>query len=365
MRKKWGLVLVCIGLVLFICPAAEAKDESGAKTVIVDCEKGDSINEALEEKADELVIEIVGTCQEDVVIERNNVTLRGAGSGATVVAASSTAIYLDRVSRVSLENLSAQGGIEGPGDIGGAGVAVVLSTGVSVSDLVVELGQSKGMIVAGSEVIISDSDFRDNNGYGLQGNASKLFFLGGEVELSGNSYEGLLLSFQSSLISVASVRANGNGDGGIMLGENSSASLIGPVEVTGNDVAGIGAESGSVLGLSDVEAYGNENGLVAMTGGQIHIAEDGGAYVHDNTLTGLTAVDDGFFEFTGTVESNGTFGVYLDAGSATFRNSTILGNTWLDVYGRCGNKIVLIGGEVPWGTIVILPHGGDICGRPL
>ena len=333
-----GLVLGCAVLVLLTCFVAEAKDQSGAKTILVDCDKGQTISKALEKKADELIIEISGTCQEDVVIERNNLTLRGVMPGATVVAASSSAIFLDRVSRVSIEDLTVQGGIEGPGEIGGAGVFVWLSTAVSVSGLVVEQGQSKGMTVLGSEVIISDSVFRNNNGYGLQGNQSSLVFLGGEVDLIDNLYEGLLLSFQSRLISAAAIHANGNGEHGIALGQHSSATLY-VVEVTGNDLAGIIVDQGSVLVLGDVEASENENGMMAMNGGQIHIAEeDGAANIHDNTNSGLSATDGGFIEFFGTVNSNGTDGVYLHGSSATFHVSTIQGNSSSDVVLLFGSR---------------------------
>jgi len=320
-----GLVLGCAVLVLLTCFAAEAQDGSGVKTILVDCDKGQTIGKALEKKADELIIEISGTCQEEVVIGRNNVTLRGVMPGATVVAVSSTAIFLDRVSRVSIEDLTVQGGIEGPGEIGGAGVIVYLSTAVSVSGLVVEQGQSKGMTVLGSEVIISDTVFQNNQGYGLQGNQSSLVFLGGGVDFINNKYEGLLLSFQSRLLSLAAIHANDNGESGIALGNHSSATLY-VVEVTENDLAGIMVTHGSVLVLGDVEASWNENGMMAMNGGQIHI-EDGGANVHDNTLTGLSATDGGFFEFYGTVNSNGTDGVYLHGSSATFHDVTIQGNT--------------------------------------
>ena len=326
-----GLGLGCAVLVLLTCFAAEAKDGSGVKTILVDCDKGQTIGKALEKKAYALIIEISGTCQEEVVIERNNVTLRGIMPGATVVAASSSAIFLDRVSRVSIENLSVQGGTEE------AGVLVWQSTGISVSDLVVEEGESKGMTVVGSTVTITDSVFRNNNGYGLQGNASSLIFLGSEVELNDNEYEGLLLSFQSDLISLAAIRANGNHDG-IWVELNSSAAVLGPVEVTGNVMAGISVENGSVLRLSDVEAYENDNGMMAMTGGQILIEKDGWANVHDNTLSGLLATDGGFFEFYGTVNSNGANGVYLHGSSATFHDSTIQGNSSSDVVLLFGSR---------------------------
>jgi hypothetical protein len=335
-------------------------------TVAVNCSAAESINEALERKADELIVEITGSCHEDVVIERNNVTLRGVMPGAAVVAASSTAIFLDRVSRVSLENLSVQGGVEGPGEIGGAGILVWLSTAVSVSDLVVEQGQSKGMLVLGSTVIISDSAFRNNNGYGLQGVLSSLAFLGSEVDLSDNQYEGLLLSGQSKLASLAAIRANGNGDGGIVLWQNSSASLLGSVEVAGNDVAGIKADTGSVLDLGDVEASENENGLMAIGGGRIHI-EDGEANVHENTNSGLTATEGGFFEFHGTVNLNGTDGVYLHGSSATIHDSTIQGNSLSDFVLLFGSRVDFEGANTV-GTVVcdetVLVEGDVSCPVP-
>lgn len=50
---------------------------SAVKTVRVDCDKGESVNEALAKSEQELVIEISGMCQEIVVVDRGNVTLRG------------------------------------------------------------------------------------------------------------------------------------------------------------------------------------------------------------------------------------------------------------------------------------------------
>ena len=78
MRSRSWCVFMGVGLVLLFCFGAEAKDESGVKTILVDCDKGDSINKALGEKADELIIKIKGMCQEHVVIERDNVTLLGS-----------------------------------------------------------------------------------------------------------------------------------------------------------------------------------------------------------------------------------------------------------------------------------------------
>jgi hypothetical protein len=52
--------------------------EPKVRTVRVDCFKGKSINKALKKhKNDELIIELDGICDEDVLVQRDNVTLRG------------------------------------------------------------------------------------------------------------------------------------------------------------------------------------------------------------------------------------------------------------------------------------------------
>jgi hypothetical protein len=92
-------------------------------------------------------------------------------------------------------------------------------------------------------------------------------------------------------------------------------------------VVGIGVQDGSVLVLWDAEVSENENGMMATNGGRIRIDHRGEANVHDNDFTGLSATGGGFIEFYGTVEENGTDGVYLHGSSATFHNVTIQGNT--------------------------------------
>lgn len=57
---------------------AGAAFAGSTKTVTVDCSKGQSINAALDDKSEELVVEVEGFCHEKVVIRRSGVTLRGS-----------------------------------------------------------------------------------------------------------------------------------------------------------------------------------------------------------------------------------------------------------------------------------------------
>ena len=73
MRIKRAIPLMVASLALIASPVA-AKE----KTIQVDCSKGQSINQALRDKAEELIIQISGMCQERVVVTRDNVTLIGS-----------------------------------------------------------------------------------------------------------------------------------------------------------------------------------------------------------------------------------------------------------------------------------------------
>jgi hypothetical protein len=82
MRSNPLCVLLPAALALCALPALFA-DSHTILTEEVDCtdpdpDKHDSINDALEKKADELIIEVSGLCQEDVAIRRDNVTLLGS-----------------------------------------------------------------------------------------------------------------------------------------------------------------------------------------------------------------------------------------------------------------------------------------------
>jgi alpha-tubulin suppressor-like RCC1 family protein len=72
---RYKSLSVLLALLLLSTATANAGE---AKTVRVDCGKGQSINAALEDNADKLVIEIIGRCREQVTISRNGVTLRGS-----------------------------------------------------------------------------------------------------------------------------------------------------------------------------------------------------------------------------------------------------------------------------------------------
>jgi hypothetical protein len=90
-------------------------------TVKVDCSKGKSINKALDDKknARSLIVEIEGMCNENVIVTRDRVTLRGANPSTDGIQAESnvalidSALWVRGAHEVTIENLKLTGGYAG------------------------------------------------------------------------------------------------------------------------------------------------------------------------------------------------------------------------------------------------------------
>ena len=78
MNVSRSLLATLTGMALLGLLSGQALAKPPASTVTVDCTKGQSINAALTNSAPTLVVEIRGFCDEDVLVTRDQVTLRGA-----------------------------------------------------------------------------------------------------------------------------------------------------------------------------------------------------------------------------------------------------------------------------------------------
>jgi hypothetical protein len=381
--RPFIIALVCVGLVWLFSAAAEAKDESGSKTIAVDCGRGGSINNALKDTASKLIIQIRGECHEDVAIARDDVTLSGVDPDATVVARSMRAVWIDRVSRVTLENLTVRGGTGSTGPTG-AGIFVERSTGLTISNVKAE-GNFEGMRTYGSSLRIVDSDFSGNRQGGLYiGNGSSLIIDGDEINVSNNGLYGLCLSestLRSTWISPPRVLANDNavnGSGVALQGR--ATAFLGPLEAKRNGT-GITVYGGGLTAVY-VDVSDNGDGVFAF-GPDAEIAVVGS--VSENTFSGLHAVEGGYISFSGTLADNGLgvraayggyvslqgtlcqnndWGVSVHGATARIGDSTIQGNTSGDVSLSFGAR-VSFGGVNDVGTVAcddtVLVEGDVSC----
>lgn len=168
MKPRLSGVALAVLALLTLTGSAVFGQTPTQRTVRVDCTTGQSIQRALEVKADELVVEISGVCAEDLLIHRDNVTLRGADpavDGVRGVAAGVTSadgvVEVRRARNVRIENLTISEG-------GKSGLTVNQALNVSVANCRLVNNGRHGLAVHSSlEVDVRDTEMGGNMGRGI------------------------------------------------------------------------------------------------------------------------------------------------------------------------------------------------------
>lgn len=111
-RRRLPPLLVSLSLAA--APVA-AQAPPTSWTITVDCQAGQRINDALEQAAPELVVEVRGECVENVVIRRDRVTLRGLDPARDGIRSAGTddphesSVLIRGARRVTIANLRISG----------------------------------------------------------------------------------------------------------------------------------------------------------------------------------------------------------------------------------------------------------------
>lgn len=181
-------VLTCFVALAIAAPAVADQE------VIVDCSSG-TIGQVLSDKGDKskpLVLRVRGNCSEQVVIERDDVTLEGDGAGATVTGS----VTVDTGRRALISNLT-----------------VWNATGDGIT------------VINGGSATIRSSNIMDNGGYGVSVRNGSF----ARVERSVLSWNGRANAEASGIFvgtgSMARGLRNtmeGNANAGIEVGDNST-----------------------------------------------------------------------------------------------------------------------------------------------
>jgi hypothetical protein len=192
------------------------------KEVHVDCSKGQSINKALRQVADDLVIEINGLCEENVVVNRERVTLRGAnpaldGIRATTLDTPGSFALLVRSSYVRIENLKITGGQT-------YGLVASHASGYGRFGW----GADRGLEIVNCRIV-------DNPGIGLSAEYSTVRV--SDTTFSGNATGGAY-ALEGSL-SCINCTFKDNGTGSADFVEATVTSNRGIVALTGSNVTGV------------------------------------------------------------------------------------------------------------------------------
>jgi hypothetical protein len=363
MRKSlFTAVAVGLAVVLAVFWTAEASAKpKGPTTIKVNCNKHQSIQEALGDDSPQLVVEITGVCSEYVTITRDNVTLRGVGGavldGTSLPTPKQAGISVIGASNVAFENLTVQGMFTGIRLDGGAGATL---TGVVLQDNATGLD-----VMDSSSALLTDCTAQRNTYLGISAwQSSSLFVVSGTVAASNNGLAGLVLSGSSINMSKQTrIEANNNAGDGISIQVAASALLYNAnvsVATNGNSGAGISLYSNSSMTVAGLESTGNYWGVLAdgayidlvkatITGsGDAGVFADdaatvtlsGTSTVSDNTGSGIAISQNSFLSLLSTtIQGNGQSGLFVDGGVARIQRLTATGNTGADVALSFGARV--------------------------
>jgi hypothetical protein len=278
-----------------------------------DPEEHDNIHEALQEKADQLTIQISGLCQERVVISRSNVTLIGSDPA------------FDGITGPALDDSFVQRAL----------VRVIEGRNVRLENLTLTASESRGFEATGfANVQIVNCRVVGNDFRGM--NITDTAFVRVEDTVIANNGSIELLAFGSGQISC--IRCTVDDDNGIVAVafRTGIITFTDSTVSTGGSVAIVPVEHATISGRdTDVSAgvlalYASEDAQLHWRGGQVegsiwadfasqvflngvtqtanivqnrasedsHFRIDGGTFVGDTLLTGFS---------TGTTEGSPTF----------------------------------------------------------
>jgi hypothetical protein len=257
-------------------------------TVNVDCNAGQSINDALAQAANKLTVLINGSCEEGVVITRDDVTLQGVGTNPTIMApegAWSSAIRIEGARGVSLWDLQVVGG-------------------------------------------------------GCTLNAERFAsFVAGRVRITGASHGGLCLDYSAALLRESEISQN---EFGAFVGKGSSL-IVEDSKVIDNRA--IGLQAGGDVSLRRTEVARNSGG-VYVAGGRVEASGGADCAFRDNRDYGVS-LDGGHLTLDECLVEGSYTGLEVASGSAAQLNSaTVQGNGWAAVGVGGGSHLFLSGQTV-------------------
>ena len=347
----------------FFIATALAAPASAARTLTwtVDCARGQSISRALEHAPPGLKLALIvrGTCNENVRIDRDDVTLQGdPATGATVNGPSATSPTIDiAANRITIDWLTVTGGgaginIYGASDVrignsvirntGLDGISINESQAISVGSSKVQYASGIGIVANRGGVSINNSEIQFNKVAGVHiGSGSRLQATGNTFGANGSHGLGV---FNDSVAMLWDTKITGNGtdptaffrqgvyiyfshaefrDGTIADNAGAGVVVVGSAHVfnhiiAGNGDPGIGASLGSKLAIDGTTISGNKgNGVLLMTNSTGQISS--GTKIQNNNGNGIGVLESSKLLLYSaiTVGGNARFGLYCDTAESS------------------------------------------------
>lgn len=309
MRTSAVAFVACVYLgISAFSPSAQAL------TRYVDCDKGQTISDAIEKaasRADRLEIFVSGTCQEAVLIRRSDVTIDGMG----------TAIVDGRISaladRIWIYNITVTGD----------------RVGITVSD-----GSAR----------LWNVNLLDNAGHGLRVHRNGFVYLRGEeanpMWIAGNGGSGIVI--ESGRVEMEFTNVHENHDDGIRVEQNSSLTMEGGSIQFHHGGSGLIARVGSSVVLENVQISDNSDiGVLIASGSSGQLSD---TYVNTNGTQGIEVAENSSLDFSGgEIAANGEFGLYASTHALVrLIDTTVYQNASSGVLASTDAGIIVLGPSV-------------------
>ncbi len=316
--------------------AMSARTLDTTMAVDIECDTGDSINEALQAGAS--IITIIGICDEVVRVERDDIVLQGgAGLGPHGIVSTTPnmdALVFDGAVRAEVTNLTITGTNRGIG---------IIQSSVWVRDTTVKNSGGVGIESRWNSNLWLENSTINNNGRGLRSSKSGAIYVNNSV-VTANANRGIDINQGSVVLIENGSLISGNTSHGIKVNGNSHLYLAGStvenntargVSVSGSSKADI--ENTSILTNGDVgvSVYGSSsawlsNNQINSNATGVSVSQSSNAQFSGNTLNnntdgGVNAGSSSSLDFEGgnTLSNNGANAVWLGRNSSITQPASI------------------------------------------
>jgi hypothetical protein len=320
--KKFAGILV----IAFLGITTQLAADPPQHTISVDCGLGQTIAKALEHPGEKLTISFKGTCNTDVLIDRDWVTLRGSDGSATIVGG----VRVDAASHVVLTGFKVRDNTRLE-----SGIEAVAGASVKIQGVTIENSSNRGMRFQDSVGDVRDIVIRDSFTVGLLARGSRLV-LEGTIDIS-NSREGqITLTDTSHVYSTMGQITLSGGQFGLVVQSNAVFDgVFGSLKTTGAQFSGIYvATGGSLTYAMSLESSNNlfagvwldENASFSPFINPILIGVRPTRLLN-NAVVGVFVQRDSTFELNVNSEVSGNaFGIFAEESTLRLTGAKVTGN---------------------------------------